>query len=86
MLTEKHRSNIDEEFTNAERREIEPCAIVGIGASAGGLEAFTRLLEKLPNDTGMAFVLVQHLEPNHKERVNRHSRQDYYYDGQRGGK
>src|SRR5262249_1083645 len=37
--------------------------IVGIGASAGGLEAFTKLLENLPSDTGMAFVLVQHLDP-----------------------
>src|SRR5665648_1042918 len=32
--------------------------VVGIGASAGGLEAFTGLLENLPIDTGMAFVLV----------------------------
>lgn len=39
--------------------------IVGIGASAGGLEAFTELLRALPTDTGMAFVLVQHLEPKH---------------------
>jgi len=39
--------------------------IVGVGASAGGLEAFTQLLEGLPNDTGMAFVLVQHLAPMH---------------------
>ena len=40
--------------------------VVGIGASAGGLEAFTQLLGALPTDTGMAFVLVQHLEPTHK--------------------
>ncbi|GAX42480.1 signal transduction histidine hinase [Tolypothrix sp. NIES-4075] len=40
--------------------------IVGIGASAGGLEAFTELLTHLPSDTGMAFVLIQHLDPNHK--------------------
>jgi two-component system CheB/CheR fusion protein len=39
--------------------------IVGVGASAGGLEAFTQLLEALPSDTGMAFVLVQHLAPTH---------------------
>lgn len=38
--------------------------VVGIGASAGGLEAFTQLLNQLPPDTGMAFVLVQHLDPN----------------------
>jgi len=37
--------------------------VVGIGASAGGLEAFTGLLENLPTDTGMAFVLVQHMAP-----------------------
>ena len=41
-------------------------SIVGIGASAGGLEAFTQLLRALPADTGMAFVLVQHLEPKHE--------------------
>jgi two-component system CheB/CheR fusion protein len=37
--------------------------VVGIGASAGGLEAFTLLLRHLPTDTGMVFVLVQHLDP-----------------------
>ncbi len=37
--------------------------VVGIGASAGGLSAFTKLLKALPLDTGMAFVLVQHLDP-----------------------
>lgn len=40
--------------------------IAGIGASAGGLEAFTKLLSNLPVDTGIAFVLVQHLDPNHE--------------------
>jgi two-component system CheB/CheR fusion protein len=40
--------------------------IVGIGASAGGLEAFRRLLGALPPDTGMAYVLVQHLDPCHE--------------------
>ncbi|HEU5375546.1 MAG TPA: chemotaxis protein CheB [Ktedonobacteraceae bacterium] len=40
--------------------------IVGIGASAGGLEAFTHLFERLPATTGMAYVLVQHLDPTHK--------------------
>src|SRR5882672_11549050 len=42
-----------------------PFPIVGIGASAGGLEAFIQLLRALPADTGMAFVLVQHLDPTH---------------------
>ncbi len=37
--------------------------IVGIGASAGGLDAFTQLLKALPTNTGMAFVVVSHLAP-----------------------
>jgi len=40
--------------------------VVAIGASAGGLEAVTQLLQSLPSDTGMAFVYVQHLSPDHK--------------------
>ena len=40
--------------------------IVGVAASAGGLEAFTQLLSHLPTDTGMAFVLIQHLSPDHE--------------------
>lgn len=38
--------------------------VVGIAASAGGLEAFTELIRHLPTDTGMAFVLIQHLSPD----------------------
>ncbi len=48
------------------RAPVRPrCPIVGVGASAGGLEAFTRLLKRLPVDTGLGFVLVQHLDPQH---------------------
>ena len=39
--------------------------VVGIGASAGGLEAFKRFFGKLPPDSGMAFILVPHLDPDH---------------------
>lgn len=45
-----------------EEREL----IVGIGASAGGLGAFTTFLSTMPVDSGMAFILVQHLSPEHK--------------------
>src|SRR5579862_382164 len=48
-------------------RDVFP--IVGVGASAGGLEAFTHLLQNLPVDTGMAFVLVQHLDPAHESAL-----------------
>ena len=43
--------------------------IVGVGASAGGLDAFRQLLGALPTDTGMAFVLVQHLDPSHESML-----------------
>lgn len=43
-----------------------PVPIVVVGASAGGLEAMARLLDVMPFETGMAFVLVQHLEPDHE--------------------
>jgi CheB methylesterase len=51
----------------AELPPSQPSAlVVGIGASAGGLDAFKRFLASTPVDTGMAFVLVQHLDPHHK--------------------
>ena len=40
--------------------------IVGMGGSAGGLEAFEQFFNNMPPDTGLAFVLVQHLDPTHK--------------------
>ncbi|QYE33496.1 response regulator (plasmid) [Polymorphobacter sp. PAMC 29334] len=43
--------------------------IVAVGASAGGLDACTRLVEAVPDGTGMAFVVVQHLEPTHKSMM-----------------
>jgi len=50
---------------NGAKRLSLPFPIVGVGASAGGLEAFSELLHNLPEKTGMAFVLVQHLDPKH---------------------
>jgi two-component system CheB/CheR fusion protein len=44
----------------------QPRFIVGIGASAGGLEAYSHLFPPLPPDTGMAFIVVQHLDPKHE--------------------
>lgn len=53
------------------RKQRQPFPIVGIGASAGGLEAFTQLLKHFPADTGMGLVLVQHLDPNHESELTR---------------
>jgi len=47
----------------AEGVSADFCPVVGVGASAGGLEAFTQLLQHLPKKTGLAFALVQHLDP-----------------------
>ncbi len=44
--------------------------IVGIGASAGGFEAFAEMLNALPADPGMAFVLIQHLDPTHESMLS----------------
>ena len=43
--------------------------VVGVGASAGGLEAFTALLKALPADSGMSFVLIQHMDPTHESML-----------------
>jgi two-component system CheB/CheR fusion protein len=55
----------------------EPTRIVGIGASAGGLESLEHLFTEMPPDTGMAFVVVQHLSPDFRslmdELIARHS-------------
>ncbi|MEH2393951.1 MAG: chemotaxis protein CheB [Nostoc sp.] len=58
-LDEKQPENINSLFP-----------IVGIAASAGGLDAFRQLLKHLLTDTGMAFVLIQHLDPNHKSLLS----------------
>src|SRR6185312_16335148 len=39
--------------------------VVALGASAGGLDAFRKLFDALPPDSGMAFILIQHLDPTH---------------------
>src|ERR1051326_9011716 len=53
------------------KAEVVSFTVVGVGASAGGLEAFTLLLQHLPPDTGMGFVLVQHLDPVHESALTK---------------
>lgn len=43
--------------------------VVGIGASAGGLDAFKRFFTAMPSDADIAFVLIQHLDPNHESML-----------------
>ncbi|MBD2111386.1 MULTISPECIES: chemotaxis protein CheB [Cyanophyceae] len=54
---------------NPSVRTDAPFPVVGMAASAGGLEAFIDLISNLPADTGMAFVLIQHLAPDHESQL-----------------
>jgi len=52
------------DISQEEKKSLFP--VVAIGASSGGLQALSELLENLPNDLGMAYVIIQHLSPNHE--------------------
>ncbi|WP_137806331.1 CheR family methyltransferase [Pseudomonas sp. G(2018)] len=58
-----------------QRKELTPStlpfAVVGIGASAGGLQALKSFFEHMPADSGMAFVIILHLSPNHESVADR---------------
>jgi two-component system, chemotaxis family, CheB/CheR fusion protein len=57
------------EDSRARTKATTSFPVVGVGASAGGLEAFTNLLRSLPAQTGMAFVLIPHLDPTHESAM-----------------
>lgn len=68
-MARKKTSSVPPADESSERAAHTDFPIVGVGASAGGLEAFPQLLQHLPPDTGMAFVLVQHLDPHHESAL-----------------
>ena len=51
-------------------QDDKPLYIVGIGASAGGLKALEQLFDNMPADSGMAFVVIQHLSPDFKSKMD----------------
>lgn len=59
--------------SSADERKLTPSTlsfpVVGIGASAGGLEALIRFFEQMPADAGMAFVVILHLSPTHESNA-----------------
>ncbi len=55
--------------TSVQGRAPDPVPVVAIGTSAGGLAACTSFLEHVPTDTGLAFVIVQHLDPSHESHL-----------------
>src|SRR3954470_7663490 len=55
--------------TSRERPRPSDFLVVGIGASAGGLKSLSQLFDALPTDTGMTFIVIQHLDPTHKSMM-----------------
>ena len=55
--------------SKVDRATDSPSFVVGIGASAGGLESLEKLFRNLPTDTGMAFVVLQHFSPDFKSMM-----------------
>ena len=47
----------------------QPAYFVGVGASAGGLEAIEQFFQNIPDDSGMAFIVIQHLSPDYKSMM-----------------
>src|SRR5262249_4214956 len=67
----KARANNDAPaVAESAQSEANVFPIVGVGASAGGIEAFTTLLKSLPDDPGMAFVFVLHQDPKYASNLD----------------
>ena len=65
MKVEKHKPTISSKEKISDSNSVK-FPIVGIGASAGGLEAFEQFLSNVPENSGMAYVVIQHLDPTQK--------------------
>jgi len=65
MNIKKSTKEKSEDGKESSASDPQQYPIVGIGASAGGLEALEQFFENMPKDNGMAFVVIQHLDPNH---------------------
>src|SRR6266487_1364845 len=63
----KNKTKIKENKTKILSKNLFP--VVGIGASAGGLEAFKKLVRAISENSGMAYILVQHLHPDHSSSL-----------------
>src|SRR5512140_945934 len=66
MAVPAQRKRATKEKAAPARAKDTPCPIVGIGASAGGLEALEAFLSHVPIDSGLAYVVIQHMDPTHK--------------------
>lgn len=68
MFSYKYNFNVVMPLATLNKHPLKPeqqFPVVGVGASAGGLEAFKKFVKAIPDDSGIAYVLVQHLDPSH---------------------
>lgn len=61
-----HKEKNENKETNIDNTQSRPIPVIGIGASAGGLQALEKFFRSMPTDLGAAFVIVQHLDPDHE--------------------
>jgi two-component system CheB/CheR fusion protein len=64
--------------TGGNQSEQQDCPIVGIGASAGGLQALLQMFESMPETTGLAFVVIQHLDAQNDSACLHFEQSDAY--------
>ncbi len=80
----KINKNIKSENSGGNASKIDTIkidfSIVGIGASAGGLDALSIFLGNVPRDSGLAFVIVQHMEKNSNDYFGGFTSECYYYE------
>ena len=69
MTYEKQSAAVKKRQRPNTTRQEAPFSVVGIGSSAGGLEALTQFFTAMPYDSGLAFVLVSHLDPHHNSML-----------------
>jgi two-component system, chemotaxis family, CheB/CheR fusion protein len=67
----KSSPDIKEQSADIRPSKDRPFPVLGFGASAGGLEAFKEFFRNMPPESGMAFVLVSHLDPGHARHADR---------------
>ncbi len=59
----------DKDKLKSNPKEKKKIPVVGVGSSAGGLEALGKMFQNMPTDSGVGFVLIQHLDPSHKSSM-----------------
>src|SRR5215208_4288462 len=69
LLSTPQRKSQPKSQINLNPSQNSGITVVGIGASAGGLKALQTFFEALPSDTGMAYVVITHLHPEHESHM-----------------